>query len=300
MLVIVHDYLTELTSILLYIHGSLPFLVNPFYSIISPHPQQCKVQPSSNHDIPFLDFILIIQLRGVSSQSPGATPQLASPRVHQRRNPLIVDIATDHLVSLSQIRRRAQQGRLEVDVNALPVFLVHLEDFVVDADVVDLLDYLVPPVPSLAVHGTVRELVNVLGRPPVRDDQVFGCSVGGLVLPRRSTVVTGPRGILLEILDHLVKVASDRRGFWGQKTHGVVRLEPQQEHDHFFGRRFLVKVTVFVRDLRRGSSVDGPLEVRILLESVRDGEGVDETSAQDEDRRQHGVEAGDDKDDEGL
>ena len=96
-------------------------------------------------------------------------PQLPSARVHQRAKPLIRHHTAFQLSLPLQIRRRAQHRRLEVDVDVLPTPLVDGVDFMIDADMAEVLDHSVPPLPGLAMRWAVGKPVNVLDAAPVAD-----------------------------------------------------------------------------------------------------------------------------------
>lgn len=73
----------------------------------------------------------------------------------------------------------------EVDIDILPSIGRHRERLVHDADVIVLLDDVVPPIPAGAVRVTERERVQVLNGSPVRDGNqrvtstILGCSEAG-------------------------------------------------------------------------------------------------------------------------
>jgi hypothetical protein len=106
-------------------------------------------------------------------------------RLQQRTNPLIRHSAALQLAIALQKRRGAEQGRLEVDIHRLPHASVGLEDLVVDAHVVVLLERALPPLPGLAVQRRARVGVHVVDAAPVADVDEFVGAVGVLAVELR-------------------------------------------------------------------------------------------------------------------
>jgi len=132
------------------------------------------------------------------------TPQLGMPPVHKRSNPLPLA----RLLVPDQNAPPPQQRRRHVQRDALPPALVGIERLVHHADVriPQLLDEVgVVPLPRLAMHPVVRELVQPRDVAEVVDCQeAVGCGQG----------VASPGGVAqaAEVLGFLVFVFAGSRG----------------------------------------------------------------------------------------
>ena len=82
-----------------------------------------------------------------------------------------------------QIRRRADAGRLKIQIQILPMARLGLIDLVEQADAVVVLDGLLPPAPGAAVEVPVGEGVDALDAAPVGEEAEFGGAAGVFARP---------------------------------------------------------------------------------------------------------------------
>lgn len=173
---------------------------------------------------------------------------------------------------------------------------VHLEDFVVDADMVDLTEGCVPPVPCFTVDGLIRKVVHTLGRPPVAEEEKLGGAILVLAGPRGAAVEAIFHRVLLQACGHLVEEIARLLEFGCKYAERVVRFGAQHENDHLLVGTVFMEIAILVGDLRRDAMTDGIVHVVVALESKGNGQSITEAGHQDQQDWEESIEARNDKD----
>lgn len=183
------------------------------------------------------------------AHTPSARPKESSTRIDNRARPHLLP---SHFVRVP-VRRGVEATEVTVDIDILPVSLRRVIDFVVKAQVGELLDVLVPPIPTFAVIFRVSESMQTFRRSevPHRHDLVFG-RAAAVVQPRRHAREIEVRVVRLQVLDHLGEVLAQFLHARGEDAQRVVASRPDQEHDDVAIGRF---ATVFALGIRRLAGV---------------------------------------------
>lgn len=124
------------------------------------------------------DRVVAFALRIAATHPSAARPVRSSACIDDGIDPKLLTprrlLSTGGGGGVDGPRGRAQSRRVVVDVDALPALaLGQGEDLVHDADVFQLADVVVPPVPRVAVDRRQGEVVDVFDGAPVRDGRVL-------------------------------------------------------------------------------------------------------------------------------